>query len=185
MSSKYLDRQSVQALVQHRDRIFAEHKAAYDQFQIDILANDTLSALSIWEIVSQYDPDYNTNFHRNGEDAKSSGVLIEQKCATVSPAKKKNTVGKAGFQFHAQGKLEYDRYIFAVRRKDDLRIVRIWDVSSPQGRDLVQQCLGDQRQRWIDRGKPNHDAIVVPEKDLMNLTVIKRQSINGCEVCTV
>ena len=185
MSDRYLDRQSVQALIEYRNRIFAEHKAAYDQFQIDILANDTLSALSIWEIVNQYDPDYNTNFHRNGEDAKSNGILIEQKCATISPAKKKGTIGKAGFQFHAQGKLEYDRYIFAVRRKDDLTIVRIWDVSSAQGIALVQGCLEQQRQRWIGRGKPNHDAIMVHEKDLIGLPVARTQILNGCLIRTV
>ena len=146
MVGKYLSKTVIQDLVQTRDRIFAEHNVVWQTHQIDILANDTLSSLSIWEIVSQYDPDYNTNFHRNGEDAMSGTVAIEQKCATVKPAKK-GTVGKAGFQFHAQGKLQYDRYIFAVRRKDNLKIVRLWDVYSPAGIKLVQTCLLDRKQK--------------------------------------
>jgi len=184
MSGKYLSKTIIQDLIETRDRIFAEHNTVWKTHQIDILANDTLSSLSIWEIASQYDPNYNTNFHRNGEDAMSGGVAIEQKCATVKPAKK-GTVGRAGFQFHAQGKLEYDRYIFAVRRKDNLHIVRLWDVTSEAGVKLVQGCLMARRQRWIDRGKPNHDAILVEEKDLAALPVIEHLIINACQVYRV
>ena len=184
MAGKYLSTAAIQDLIQTRDRIFAEHHTVWQQHQIDILANDTLSSLSIWEIVSEYDPNYNTNFHRNGEDAMSGGIAIEQKCATVKPAKK-GTVGRAGFQFHAQGKLEYERYIFAVRRKDNLKIVRLWDVSSPAGIQLVQTCLQDKKQNWIDRGKPNHDAILVEEKNLMTLLVQQHHSINDCQVYRV
>lgn len=185
MSSKYLDKTAIQKLIEHRDNIYAEHKTAYDSFEIDILANDTLSSLSIWEIVSQYDADYNINFHRNGEDAVSAGILIEQKCSTVKPSKKKNTVGKAGFQFHAQGKLEYPRYIFAVRRKDNLQLVRLWDVSSDTGVMLVQEVLQAGKQTWVNKGKPNHDAIVVHEKNLLCLPVNETLHINECEVFKV
>lgn len=180
--SKYLEPNAIKDLISHRDKIFAEHKQAYEKYGIDILANDTLSALSMWEIVSKYDPNYNTNFHRNGEDAKSQDVIIEQKCATVKPSKKKGTVGKSGWQFHAQGGLEYPRYIFGVRRKDNLQIVRLYDICSPAAITAVQDCLLEQRQRWIDRGKPNHDAIAVPEKLLLNLPVLATVGINGCTV---
>lgn len=183
--SNYLEIDSIKDLISHRDKIFAEHKQAYEKYSIDILANDTLSALSIWEIVSQYDPDYNTNFHRNGEDAKSGATIIEQKCATVKPSKKKGTVGKSGWQFHAQGGLEYPRYVFAVRRKDNLKIVRLWDITSTTAIATVKQCLLDQKQKWIDKGKPNHDAIVVPEKLLLSLPITKKKTINGCEVFQV
>lgn len=183
--SKYLEEQAIKDLISHRDKIFAEHKAAYEKYGIDILANDTLSALSMWEIVSQYDPDYNTNFHRNGEDAKSKEVIIEQKCATVKPSKKKGTIGKSGWQFHAQGGLEYPRYIFGVRRKDNLQIVRLWDISSKSAIAAVQKCLLDEKQKWINKGKPNHDAIIVPEKLLMDLPVIETRIICGCVVTKI
>lgn len=180
--SRYLKTADIEDLIQHRDKIFAEHDAAYHKHNIDILANDTLSALSMWEIVSQYDPNYDINFHRNGEDAKSLDVIIEQKCATVKPSKKKDTVGKSAWQFHAQGGLEYPRYIFGVRRKDNLQLVRLWDISSNGATQVVKTCLLEGRQQWIDKGKPNHDAIVVPEKLLISLTPIETMTINNCLV---
>jgi len=183
--STYLDNKSIQDLISHRDKIFAEHQNAYKKYGLDVLANDTLNALSMWEIVSQYDPDYNINFHRNGEDAKSNDVIIEQKCATVKPAKKKNTVGKSGWLFHAQGNLDYPRYIFGVRRKDNLQIVRLWDISSPGAVNTVQQCLDAEKQKWINKGKPNHDAISVPEKLLLGLPVIETLLISGCVVTKI
>ena len=181
MPDLYLDPSHIQDLITARDKIFAEHHRVWQNYQIDILANDTLSALSIWEIVNQYDSDYNINFHRNGEDAKSQGVLIEQKCATVKPGKR-GGLGQAGFQFHAQGKLNYDRYIFAVRRKDNLALARIWDIAGVDAVKLVQDQLAAGKQGWIDRGKPNHDAILVKEQDLRVLPTIQSLQINGCEI---
>ena len=180
--SKYIEADKIRYLLVHRDAIFAEQKAAYQKTGIDLLANDTLNALSMWEIVSQYDSDYNTNFHRNGEDAKSGEKIIEQKCATKEHTKRTGLVGLSGWQFHAQGGLEYPRYIFAVRRKDNLQIVRIWDVQSTVATDTVKQHLLDLKQRWIDRGKPNHDAIIVPEKLLLDLPQVKNMVINNCTV---
>lgn len=180
--SKYLDQAAIEDLISYREKIFAVHREVYDKYEIDILANDTLSSLSIWEIVHRYDPEYNTNFHRNGEDGKSGTVLIENKCSTVAPARTKGTVGKAGFQFHAQGELNHARYIFAVRRKDNLKLARIWDIASPHSIAAVQQCLEAGKQNWINKGKPNHDAIVVPEKLLLELPVLSTQVIDECVV---
>ena len=181
MPDLYLDQSDIQDLVAARDRIFAEHHRVWQTHQIDILANDTLSALGIWEVVKQYDNDYNINFHRNGEDAKSQSVLIEQKCATVEPGKR-GGIGMANFQFHAQGKLNYDRYIFAVRRKDNLALVRLWDVASEPAVQLVQGCLAVGKQTWINKGKPNHDGILMKEKDLRVLPMIQTLQINGCQI---
>lgn len=180
--SKYIDPDKIRDLIAHREKIFEQHQAAYEKYGIDILANDTLSALSMWEIVSQYDQNYNTNFHRNGEDAKSGQVLIEQKCATKEHTQRTGLVGLSGWQFHAQGNLQYPRYIFAVRRKDNLQIVRIWDVQSNIAIKTVQQHLFAMKQRWIDRGKPNHDAIVLPEKLLIDLPKLETMTINNCTV---
>jgi hypothetical protein len=180
----YLDKNKIEDLIDFRERMFALAQEAYTKFGIDILANDTLNALSIHEIVTVYDPDYNTNFHRNDEDAKSGDVLIENKCATKEP-NKKGLVGKSGWQFHAQGKLNYDRYIFAVRRKDNLKIVRLYDISSVGATKTVQDCLAQLKQVWINKGKPNHDAIVVPEKLLLNIPVLDKKQINGCDVIRI
>lgn len=177
----YFDKDTIANLVSYRDRIFALAQEVYSKYEIDILTNDTLSALSIHEIVSEYDPDYNTNFHRNEEDAKSNGMLIENKCATSKP-NAKGIVGKSGWQFHAQGKLNSDRYIFAVRRKDNLQIVRLYDIVSTASVTVVQNCLAELKQKWIDRGKPNHDGLVVPEKLLLEQPIISKTKIRGCEV---
>lgn len=182
--SIYLDPQSIKDLMNARDKIFAEAQQIYAQHGIDVLANDTLNALSIHEIVTAYDPDYNTNFHRNGEDAKSRDRLIENKCATKQP-NRWGVVGKCGWQFHAQGRLEYDRYIFAVRQKDTLEIVRLWDIGSASATQAVQACLMQERQKWIDKGKPNHDAIMVPETLLLAQPVVRQSTINRCKVIEI
>lgn len=180
----YLDKDIIADLINYRDRIFVLAQEVYAKHEIDILANDTLNALSIHEIVSEYDENYNTNFHRNEEDAKSNDVLIENKCATKKPSKK-GVVGLSGWQFHAQGKLNYSRYIFAVRRKDNLKIVRLYDIEGEQSITAVQKCLAEFKQKWIDRGKPNHDAIVISEKLLLEQAVISQTRIRGCEVIKI
>jgi hypothetical protein len=180
----YLDQNTINDLIQYRNGIFKLAEEVYSKHKIDILTNDTLNALSIHEIVSVYDKDYNTNFHRHDEDAKSNEVLIENKCSTVKP-NKKGLVGKSVWQFHAQGKLNYDRYIFAIRRKDNLEIVRLYDITSKTAIDAVQNCLAEMKQKWIDKGKPNHDAIMVPEKLLLEIPVINKTVINNCEVVSI
>jgi hypothetical protein len=177
----YLDRSKIQDLISHRDRIFAEHAKAFEKHGIDILANDILSSLSMWEIITQYDAEYNTNFHRNGEDAKSGSTQIELKCSTVRPGKR-GGVGNSGWQFHAQETDKCSRYIFAVRRKDNLKIVRLYDIASDDAIKAVRECLGKGRQNWINKGKPNHDAILVPEKLLKTLPVVKQMVIDNCAV---
>lgn len=182
--SIYLDSATVSQLIKYRDDIFQLAAQVYQQHGLDILANDTLNALSIHEIVTVYDPEYNTNFHRNGEDARSGQVLIENKCATVTP-KANGSVGLAAWQFHAQGRLDYDRYIFAIRRKDTLAVVRLYDVSSPAACAAVQRCLADLKQKWINKGKPNHDAIAVPEKLMKAMSAIDQRQIGQCQVVKV
>lgn len=178
----YLDKSSILDLVSFRNKIFEEHAKAYQKYNIDILSNDILSSLSMWEIISQYDQDYEPNFHRNGEDGRSKDVLIERKCSTVKPTKTKNTVGNSGWQFHAQETQKCARYIFAVRRKDNLKIVRIYDIVSKSAIQTVRDCLDNGREQWIKKGKPNHDAIVVPEKLLLTLPKQEVLNIDGCVV---
>lgn len=177
----YLPKDSIRDLIDYRNRIFQEHQTVFKKHNIDILSNDILSSLSMWEIISQYDPDYEPNFHRNGEDGRSRSVLIERKCATKMPTLK-GTVGNSGWQFHAQETDKSSRYIFAVRRKDNLNIVRIYDISTANGLAVVKKCLDQGRQKWIDKGKPNHDAVVVPETLLKTLRPVKIEIIDQCTV---
>jgi len=172
--ANYLEATDLVALDEYRRKIFALRAEAYAKFKIDVLDNDTLSALSIYEVVSQYDKNYNINFSRNGEDGKSlvenkvgipTEILIEQKASRIE--KKKNGLYPyAGFQFHAMGNIEYDRYIFATRDKGTLDLVRIYDISSKENTALIQTHLLGEREKWLERGrkdqtKMKHGVIVI------------------------
>jgi hypothetical protein len=86
--AKYLLKHEIQDLIYIRNIIFPEREKAYKKYLIDVLDNDTLSSLQIYEIVSEYDDSYNINFSRNGEDAQSNGINIEHKCSNIKPTKK-------------------------------------------------------------------------------------------------
>jgi len=186
--AKYLETTVLAELDEYRRKIFELRAEAYAKTKIDVLDNDTLSALSIYEIVHQYDPFYNVNFSRNGEDGKSKGVLIEQKASRVEKKKKSGLYATAGFQFHAMGNLKYDRYIFATRDRSTLNLIKIYDISIKENIELVQSHLLSEREKWLERGrkdqaKMKRDVIIMPEDLLIkNLTGIKKKTFNNCEV---
>lgn len=192
--SKYFSKPNLDIMNEIRKEIFALRKKIYVQFNVDILDTDALSALSIHEIVSQYDPDYNINFSRNGEDAISNGVLIEQKASRVEgPLTKtgklrKNAGIDAGFQFHAMGNLESPRYIFVARNKEDLSVIRIYDICSQVNCQLILTHLMKLRDAWLiktqgNKEKMKHDLIVLSEKFILNyLNLPTRLEINGCVI---
>jgi hypothetical protein len=185
--AKYLDKESLAGLDEFRHKIFALRAEAYAKYKIDVLDNDTLSALSIYEKVVQYDPDYNVNFARNGEDAISKGVLIEQKCSRVQMKKRTTDYPSAAFQFHAMGNLDYNRYILVTRDKATLDLVCIYDVSAAANTKLIQEHLLQERNKWLAKGrldekKMKHDVIMIPETILVSMAGAKTQTINGCKV---
>lgn len=191
--AKYFDKAYLQEMNEARKKIFAEREAIYKKYKIDILDTDALSALSIFEIVTQYDNDYNINFARNGEDAKSKGVLIEQKATRVDGAftktgkPRKNAGTDAAFQFHAMGDLDYPRYIFVARNKADLSIMRIYDISNEDNRKIVLDHLMNERNAWLERSKGDQakmkrDIIVLPEKVILEKIKFEQTVIDGCTV---
>jgi hypothetical protein len=188
--AKYLKPETLAQLDEYRKQIFALREAAYKLTNIDVLDNDTLSALSIYEIVRQYDPEYNINFARNGEDAMSMInkliVLIEQKASRITRYKKTGLYKQAAFQFHAMGNLEYDRYIFAARDEATLALVRIYDISQPENCLQVQAHLLAERATWeaknVKLGKTQkRDVIVLPEA-LLQRFAATTSTIDGVEV---
>jgi hypothetical protein len=184
----YIDPNTLKELNEYRRKIFELREEAYAKFDIDVLDNDTLSALSIYEVVSQYDTSYNINFARNGEDAISNGVLIEQKCSRIEKKKRSGLYPNAGFQFHAMGNLEYPRYIFATRDKSNLGLIRIYDISNEENTLQVQSHLLTERKKWEDKNKrlgytQKHDVIILPEELLIgHLKNATKQVINGVEI---
>ena len=180
----FLNKDQILDLINYKNLIFDKRNQVYDCYSIDILSNDILSSLSMWEIIFEYDQDYTPNFHRNGIDGKSSDILIERKCSKKMP-NKKGQVGLSDWKFHAQEKNKADRYIFGVRRADNLAMVRIYDIKSPTALQLIHECLENAKQRWINNGQPNWDALVVPEKILLNLVPIEKLNIKNCLIIKI
>jgi hypothetical protein len=188
--AKYLEPQVLAQLDEYRRKIFALREEAYKLTGIDVLDNDTLSALSIYEIVRQYDPDYNINFARNGEDAMSVlnnlMVYIEMKASRIERKKRSGLYGLAGFQFHAMGNIEYDRYILVTRDKATLSLIRIYDIAGAENCLQIQTHLLAEREAWLSRGrkdqaKMKHDVIQLPEALLQKFEATKSM-IDGVEV---
>ena len=181
-NANYLEKELLAKLDEYRHKIFALREDAYRSTGIDVLDNDTLSALSIYEIVSQYDEDYNINFARNGEDAKSQEVLIEMKASRVERKKRSGLYGLAGFQFHAMGNLEYDRYIFVTRDKGTLKLIKIYDISGKKNCQKIKKQLLGMREEWVAGGMRSHDGIFLKESFLMALEGSTTKTVNGVEV---
>jgi len=192
--AKYFDNKTLEILAEAGKQIVEIRNRVAKQTSVDILDTDAISSLSIYEIVSQYDKDYNINFARNGEDAKSQDVLIEQKATRVSGPltrtgrPKKGAGTDAAFQFHAMGDLEYPRYIFVARDKDDLSVKRIYDISESINRQKVLNHLLSERNLWLERGKLDpkamkRDVILLPEIFILNnLTFKNKMVISNCIV---
>ena len=192
--AKYFDSASLKEMNDARQEIYKQRELIYQKYKIDLLDTDALSALSIYEIVNQYDPDFNINFARNGEDAKSNGILIEQKATRVEgPLTKtgkprKNAGTDAAFQFHAMGDIDHARYIFVARNKSDLSVVRIYDISESSNVQKVVGHLMVERNAWLAKTQGNQasmkrDIIVLPEQFILkNITFGKPMTVNGCQV---
>jgi len=191
---KYLKSEDLAELNQVRERIFAERTAVYQKYKIDILDTDALSALAIYQIVSQYDPDYNINFSRNNEDAKSKDILIEQKASRVegpytkTGKPRKNAGYDAVFQFHAMGDIEHQRYIFVARNKEDLSLMRLYDIQEPSNVEKVISHLLNERNLWLERTKGDsklmkRDIIAIGEKYIREtISFPFNKNIDECEV---
>lgn len=189
MPGKYFKPNELEDLNEARKKIFAERELMYKKYGVDLLDTDSLSSLSIYEIVKQYDPDYNINFARNGEDAISKGILVEQKATkidgdyTKTGKLRKNAGTDANFQFHANGDILHSRYVLVARRKENLEIVRIYDVSSKAGCELIQRHLEGERDKWRSKGMDQkRDVILLPEKLLLLIPVKKKLVIAGVSV---
>lgn len=191
---KYLNIEDLDDMQEAQKKIFALRNEVYENYSIDLLDTDALSSLSIYQIVNQYDPDYNINFARNGEDAKSKDVLIETKASRVEgPLTKKGKTRKnagtdAVFQFHAMGDLEHQRYLFVARNKQTLEIMRIYDIGTKKNTKIVFDYLLGLREEWLNRSAGNEklmkrDVISLPEKYLLEkIPFLSPVEIDGCKV---
>lgn len=192
--AKYFDKKILPSILEASKEIVKIRNSIAQLHGIDLLDTDAISSLFIYEIVSKYDLDYNINFSRNGEDAKSNGILIEQKATRIlgpltKTGKPRRGYGEdAAFQFHAMGDLDYPRYIFVARNRDDLSIDRMYDIGDKSNRKKVLDCLMQERQAWLarcngDEKKMKRDIIVLSEKFILeNINFNSRNNTNNCTV---
>jgi hypothetical protein len=178
VKTKYFGKGVLLEMNEARIEIYAYRKLIWDKFKIDLLVNDTMSGLQLHEIVSNYDPDFNINLARNGEDGCSNGVSIEQKTNDID--KDKND---ASFAFHALGDILHDRYILVVRKKDDLKIIRLFDISEPKNVQIVQKELQRLSDDWRAKGPRKYDIIRLTEVFLrQNLKFNDTVMIGDCAI---
>ena len=187
--AKYFDKQKLEIVIAASKEIVQKRNEVLKQTGIDILDTDAISSAFIFEIVSQYDADYNVNFARNGEDAKSKDILIEQKATRVAGnltktgRPRKGAGLDAAFQFHAKGDLDHPRYIFTARDKETLELVRIYDISEDQNRQKVLNHLQAQSAAWSAKGFQKRDVILITEKFILdNLVFSHKQTIGNCVI---
>ena len=184
--SKYVDQETLSELIKTRDRIIPERNHIMNYSGIDILDNDTISSLFMWELVSQYDSDFTVNFARNGEDGQSNGIITEHKCCNIYP-RKDGSIRLGSFQFHAMGQLEYSRFIFAACCKKTLEFRRFYDIAQYENVQKIVDCLMKQREQWLSRGQKDHtkmkrDVIYVKEQFLQSFDLDLITTMNNCEV---
>jgi hypothetical protein len=193
--SKYFTATELDKMDQYRAEIYAIREKMFAEFGVDPLDTDALSSLAIRNIVKQYDDDFNVNFARNGEDACSNGVLIEQKACRVNPSAFTST-GRirsgyeqdAVFQFHAMGDLDHARYILVARSETDLSILRIYDISDVANRQIVLDHLNAEKAAWLAKGQKRQedmkrDVITISEKFLLaKIKFASKNTISGCKV---
>lgn len=192
--AKYYDKQKLDAIFKASKDIVDIRNRLLKEIDVDILDTDAISSAFIYQIVSQYDPNYNVNFARNGEDAKSNDILIEQKSTRVlgpltrTGKQRKGAGTDAAFQFHAMGNLSYPRYIFTAKDKHNLNVVRLYDIGEPANCAIVEQYLLAERAKWLASASQNQsnmkrDIILCPEKFILaNIKFPIQSEIDGCQV---
>lgn len=187
--AKYFDKQKLDIVIAAAKDIVQKRNQVLKQTGIDILDTDAISSALIYETIVQYDADYNVNFARNGEDAKSGDVLIEQKATRVAglltkTGKPRKGAGTdAAFQFHTMGDLAHPRYIFVARDKETLDLLRLYDISSKINTQKVVDQLEAEKAAWLAKGFQKRDIILVTEKFILdNLIFPHKQIIGNCVI---
>jgi hypothetical protein len=81
------------------------------------------------------------------------------------------------------GDIEHDRYIFVARKKDDLSVIRMYDISTKSNCQLIINYLKQERANWLAKGPQKRDIISISElfiKQKLNLSA--PTIISGCAV---
>ena len=152
---------------------------------VDLLSNDTISNIMIQKIVKSYDPDFEVNMSRNGEDAKTIGISdVEIKCAKLKPLKN-GTYSLTKYMFHANAVYDsHDSYIFATRDNKTLKVLSLYDIRMPKNVEIVEIELVRLGDEWYKKGngKTKYDGVFIEEKFLKENISMSFEVVDGVEV---
>lgn len=174
--SKYLSQEELKLLCDASQRVKDIRNGIYSSLEVDLFDTDVLSSILALSDIRQYDARYEINFSRNGEDARSGPILIEQKTTSITKPTKKTR-----FMFHALGDLHHPRYIFVVRSTYTLNIHRIYDFMDPSNRQVLISSLEEQRAKYLQSPK-KFNGIYIAEKFLLSRLKFNTFTINGVTV---
>lgn len=208
--AQYLDDDGMKEMCDFNDQLLAIREAAFLKRRIDLLDTDSSISLKIFQIVSQYDSTFLPNFARNGEDGKSDGFEdIESKNTKVEghlvngqfihtgfnsktgnfvkPKKPDLAILKreGKFQFHVMGDIVHDRYIFTVSRKDNMSILRLYDISDPANVKVINDKLQTARDDYLLKygNVKKRDLVYITEKFLIDTFINNQQFVkSGCQI---
>ena len=168
--------------------------AILERYNFDVLdSGDAISNIQAWDIISQYDTEFEPNFHRNGVDAKdgsemkSTRVHVPSVTKTGRPSKADKF--NAAWTLHAVSDYSH-RWIWIARDRKTSEIVRIYDISDSKSVGIIVNHLEEQRQKYLrkyttdkaDVTKIKNDRIGISEKFIRANIPFTTSKINNCEV---
>lgn len=190
----YLSKDALLEVSEIVNQIINLRNQIYKKYNIDVLdSGDAISNIVSYQTISQYDPGFNPNFHRNGRDtedgseAKSTRVSeIAAFTKTGRPSKK--NIYNAVWTLHAVSDYSH-RYFFVARSKKNLKTLRIYDISEPKSVEIIINNLEAQRQVFLkkfktgDVKKIKNDRIGISEKFIRdNIQINDTFKIDNCDV---
>lgn len=190
---KYLTKEVLLEISDQVNQLLLLRNQIYEAYNIDVLdSGDTVSNIVLYRIISQYDPNFNPNFHRNGKDA-SDGSEIKNTRVDVIPefTKTKRPTKKSPYNavwtLHAVSDYSF-RWILVARSKVTLNPLRIYDISNPDSVAIIIAHLELQRQVFLqkfqsgDASKIKNDRISISEKFIRENIQFNTSEIDNCYV---
>lgn len=183
--SKYFDSENLNEIIQAVNQVIQIRNDLLLKHGVDILENDTASLSTFVNIIKEIDPNYNCNFSRNGEDAKTmlNGVVTKIENKTTKLQKTKKGYKKASFAFHAEGLIEHDAYLFNIWDKYTLKPIKSYYVVDCENVKRINEKLVLLSNEWKNKPKTKagYDVIYLHE-DMLEKMIVSTSVINECKV---
>jgi hypothetical protein len=192
---KYIGCDALKSIAPRIQEVVKIRNELFNEYGFDLLdSGDAISNILSYEIISQYDPEFEPNFHRNGRDAKDGSEMKSNRVEPVSEFTKTGKLSKANkftatWTLHAVSDYSW-RWIWIARDKKTLEILRIYDISEVDSVNIIVNHLEEQRQRFLkkynskdtDVTKVKNDRIGISEKFIRDNISFTIKKIGNCEV---